>query len=147
MKRNPAESRSFEAHDGHRITEVLGMATTNTSRYSVAYIVAPPQSRGEARQNQFDEILIVEEGHATVVQDHVRQIVGPRDVMLLPAGTGYWLETGDETLRFWAICVPAFRPEWSQIGETPRRDWRDYQTPRGADRLRPQSVTEGQVEG
>lgn len=142
MRRNPSQCTSFEAQDGHRITEVLGLATTNTSRYSVAYIVAPEHTRGEARQNQFDEIVIVEDGHATIVQDHARQTVGPRDVVLLPAGTRYWIETEDEQLRFWAVCVPAFRPEWSQVGET-RRDWRSYQTPRGADRLRPRSVEEG----
>lgn len=142
MKRNPAQCSSLEAQDGHCITEVVGFTATNTSRYSVAHIVAPAHSRSDARRNRFDEILIVEEGHATLVQDHTREPVGPRDVVLLPGGTSYWLETGDEALSFWAVCVPAFRPEWSQTGE-PRRDWRSYQTPRGADRLRPRPVEEG----
>ena len=138
MKRNPDSSSGFSAPDGHHITELLGLVSTNTSRYSVAYVVSPAHTLGTARQNQFDEIVIVERGHGTIVQDHGREAVGPRDVVLLTAGTRYQVETADEPLHFWAVCVPAFRPEWSQAGEA-RRDWRDYQTRRGADRLRPHS--------
>lgn len=136
MKRNPAEQTGVERPDGHRVVEVLGLTATNTSRYSVAFHEAPARSRSVARQNQFDEIVIVEGGEGDLVQDHTRESIRARDVILLTAGTRYWFESGDEGLRFWTVCVPAFRPEWSQVGET-RRDWRDFQTPRGADRLRP----------
>jgi mannose-6-phosphate isomerase-like protein (cupin superfamily) len=138
MKFSVNEAQGFTAVDGHQITELIGLKSTNTSRYSVARIVAPAGSRATPRQNQFDEIVIVESGQGVIQQDFTSDAVGPQDVVLLPAGSRYWLEAAPEAdVVFWAICVPAYRPELSREGQN-KYDWRDYQTPRGADRLRPQ---------
>lgn len=136
MKLNPTERSPIEAPDGHLIREVLGLATMNITKYSVAHIVAPARSQGITRQNQFDEILIVVKGRGVARGDYSSDELGPNDVLLLPAGTRYALDVGEEEMELWAICVPAFRPEWSNAG-TVKRDWRDYEVPRGAARLRP----------
>jgi mannose-6-phosphate isomerase-like protein (cupin superfamily) len=137
MKISPEDRNPSTAPDGHIKKEMLGLGTLNITKYSVAHIVAPAGSRGMTRQNQFDEIIIVISGRGTAHRDYVTDELGPEDVLLLPAGTRYSIEADlGEDLVFWAVCVPAYRPEWSNAGEA-RRDWRDYQVPRGSDRLRP----------
>lgn len=137
MKFNPSDRSATTAPDGHLIRELLGMATMNITKYSVAHIVAPAGSRGMTRENQFDEILIVIQGRGSARRDYSTDELGPNDVLLLPAGTRYAIDAEpEEELHMWAICVPAFRPEWSNSGSV-KRDWRDYQVPRGAARLRP----------
>ncbi len=125
------------APDGHQIAEMLGLGSMNIAKFSVAHIVAPAGSHGATRENQFDEIILVIAGLGVARQDYVTHDLAPKDVLLLPTGTRYAIDpTGDEALEFWAVCVPAFRPEWSNANAA-KRDWRDYQTPRGAERLRP----------
>ncbi len=137
MKSNPADRQPMTTPDGHRISEVVGLESLNVSKYSVAQVVAPAGSRGITRQNQFDEILIVSRGRGVARRDYATDELGPNDVLLLPAGTSYAIDVEEgEDLEMWALCVPAFRPEWSNAGPA-KRDWRDYQVPRGADRLRP----------
>jgi mannose-6-phosphate isomerase-like protein (cupin superfamily) len=136
MKLRPADRSPITGPDGHVVREIAGLTSLNLSKYSVAHIVAPARSRGVPRENQFDEIVIGISGRGLARRDHVTDELGPTDVLLLPAGTRYSIDASDEEdFEFWAVCVPAFRPEWSSVGTT-KRDWRDYQTPRGADRLR-----------
>lgn len=142
MKFTLQESEAVVGPDGHTAAEMIGLATTNTSRYSVAHIVAPAGSRGTTRRNRFDEIIIVESGQGQLIREYGGEALEPRDVVMLPAGTTYAIEVNaDEDLTFWAVCVPAFRPEWSDTG-VKSRDWRDYQVPRGTERLRPSSSDE-----
>ncbi|MCB0076749.1 MAG: AraC family ligand binding domain-containing protein [Anaerolineales bacterium] len=137
MKITLADRSAFTADDGHRVREMVGLPTMNVEKYSVAHVVAPAGSTGTTRVNQFDEILLVIAGRGTATLDHAEYELGPNDLLLLPAGTRYTVSADAAApLEMWALCVPAFRPEWSQQGSA-RRDWRDYQTPRGADRLRP----------
>ncbi len=137
MKISSGDRSAFTAPDGHIIKEFLGLASMNISKYSVAHITAPAGSRGAPRQNQFDEIMIVVKGKGVARRDYVSDELAPQDVLLIPSGTRYSIDAhDDEDLELWAICVPAFRPEWSNNGPA-KRDWRDYQVPRGAARLRP----------
>lgn len=138
MKIPLRETEEITGPDGHGISELIGLSATNTSRYSVAHMVAPAGSRGTTRRNRFDEILIVKSGTGSIIGDYGGEAIGPDDVVLLPAGTTYAIEANsDSDLTVWAICVPAFRPEWSETGSAKSRDWRDYQVPRGTERLRP----------
>lgn len=142
MKFTLQKSEDVVASDGHVIAELIGLSATNTSRYSVAHVVAPAGTRSATRRNRFDEIIIVESGTGTLVRDYESDALEPQNVALLPAGTNYSIEAdGDEALSFWAICVPAFREEWSETGAR-TRDWRDYQVPRGTERLRPHNTDE-----
>jgi mannose-6-phosphate isomerase-like protein (cupin superfamily) len=136
MKLNPSDRTPVTGPDGHSVREVVGLNTMNLAKYSVAHVVVPAGSQGETRVNQFDEVMIVIKGRGTARRDHARDELGPEDVLLLPNGTRYAIDAApDSDLELWAICVPAFRPEWTNVG-TRKMDWRDYQTPRGSDRLR-----------
>ena len=136
MKVTLHDRKPVTNQDGHTLRELVGIPSMNVNKYSVAHIVAPAGSSGTTRQNQFDEILLGIAGRGAVQLDHATHDLGPKELLLLPAGTRYTLvASGDGPWELWAICVPAFRPEWSQEGGG-RRDWRDYQVPRGADRLR-----------
>ncbi len=129
-------SRAITGPDGHQITEVLGLRTTDTERYSVAHVVVPASSKGTTRTNRFDEVLLIIQGNG-VIEEGGRQFpVSAGDVFHLPARMAYATHNpNDEPLAFWAICVPAFRPEWS-VSSDASTDWRSREMPRGADRLR-----------
>ncbi len=136
MKISPLDRTPLTAPDGHLIRELVGLGSMNVSKYSLAHIVAPAGSVGVTRQNQFDEIMIVIKGKAIAEREYIKDDLGPNDVLMLPAGTRYTIKVGpDQDLEFWALCVPAFRAEWSKTGEV-SRDWRDHQVPRGKARLR-----------
>jgi mannose-6-phosphate isomerase-like protein (cupin superfamily) len=136
-KFNPQDRSPTSSEPGHVVRELIGLESMNVARYSVAHIVAEAGSHGITRQNQFDEILIVASGRGVARREYTSDELGPRDVLLLPAGTRYSIDAHEgEDLEMWAVCVPAYRPEWSNSGAT-KRDWRDYQVPRGAERLRP----------
>jgi len=129
-------SQSVTGPDGHQVTEVLGQRSTGTERYSVAHVVVPASSKGTTRRNRFDEILLVIQGNGVVEEGGQEVSVGVGDVVHLPARTAYATHNpNDEPLVFWAVCVPAFRPEWSNT-VTAGQDWRSREMPRGADRLR-----------
>lgn len=142
MKVSLSDRQPFEGHDGHVIHELLGIPTANIAKYSVAHVAVPAGFRGGTRRNQFDEILIGIDGEGILRREYGSDEIGPTDVLLIPAGTSYAVDVpGDDPLTMWAICVPAFRPEWSEEGRT-RGNWRDYETPRGIDRLRPGNDSE-----
>jgi len=136
MKLNPSNRTPLTTPDGHLIRELIGVSSMNVSKYSIAYIIAPAGSVGITRQNQFDEVMIVVKGTGVAERGYVKDDLAPNDVLMLPSGTRYTIKVGpDEDLEFWALCVPAFRPEWSKTGDV-SRDWRDHQVPRGHVRLR-----------
>ena len=108
--------KRFIAPDGHSLIEVIGNVATQSPEYSVAKIVAPIGSEGVVRQNAFDEIMIFIEGTGTIEIDGVRSSVSPNDVCLLPRGARYRLiNDGCQSLIFWAVCAPAFKPELAQL--------------------------------
>lgn len=137
MKRSLHEQEPITNSDGHHIVELIGLASTNTSRYSVAHITAPAGTRGQPRTNRFDELLIIKAGRGVIEMAFNQYDIAPDDVVLIPAGTRYAIHAAPESdLVVWAVCIPAYRPEWSQVGEA-KMNWRDYQVPRGVNRLRP----------
>lgn len=139
MKVSLSDRQPIEGHDGHMIRELLGIPSANIAKYSVAHVSAPAGSRGITRRNQFDEMIIGIAGSGVVRREYISEEIGPNDLLLIPAGTSYAIDvTGDDSFTMWAICVPAFRREWSADGQS-RGSWQDYETPKGIDRLRPSS--------
>lgn len=137
MKLTVQNGYRTETPDGHTVVELIGRMATGTAQYSVAHVTVPAGARGAPRRNRFDEVLIVESGTGVLTANDTAYSLEPQAVIWLPAGTRYAVEANEkEDLTAWAICVPAFRPEWSTTGNAPL-DWRAYQVPRGIDRLRP----------
>ncbi|MDQ7028537.1 MAG: hypothetical protein Q9O62_01515 [Ardenticatenia bacterium] len=136
MKCTVGEGYRTKTEDGHIVVELIGLQATNTPHYSVAHITVPAGTRSVVRRNRFDEVLIVESGRGLVTAQEEEYTVEPRAVVWLPAGTQYTVEAHQaEDLTVWAICVPAFRPEWSTTGKA-TVDWRAYRVPQGIERLR-----------
>ncbi|MGY2133352.1 cupin domain-containing protein [Hymenobacter sp. HD11105] len=95
--------------DGKLIEEHIGLASTHTSEYSVAHMVAPPQWSEPHQRPQFDEITIVVRGRKRFEVDG--------DIIELSAGESLLIKAGarvrysnpfDAECEYWSICVPAF---------------------------------------
>ncbi|WP_133273758.1 cupin domain-containing protein [Hymenobacter radiodurans] len=95
--------------DGKLIEEHIGLASTHTSRYSVAHMVAPPQWSEPHQRPEFDEITIVVRGRKRFEVDG--------DIIELSAGESLLIKAGarvrysnpfDAECEYWSICVPAF---------------------------------------
>ncbi|WP_234997056.1 cupin domain-containing protein [Hymenobacter roseosalivarius] len=95
--------------DGKLIEEHIGLASTRTSQYSVAHMVAPPQWSEPHQRPEFDEITIVVRGRKRFEIDG--------DVVELSAGESLLIKAGarvryanpfDAECEYWSICVPAF---------------------------------------
>lgn len=97
--------------DGKLIEEHVGLASTDTSRYSVAHMVAPPQWSEPHQQPEFDEVTIIVRGRKLFEIDG--------DVVELQAGESLLIKAGarvrysnpfEAECEYWSICVPAFSP-------------------------------------
>lgn len=55
--------------------------------------------------DEFDQIFIVESGEGTIYLGGEPFAVGPRDVIVIPAGTEYSGESGEGSLTYWGINV------------------------------------------
>ena len=98
--------------DGKLIEEHVGGASTGTSAYSLAHMVAPPHWSEPHQTPSFDEITIVVRGRKRFEIDG--------DVVELQAGQALLIKGGarvrysnpfEEECEYWSICVPAFSPD------------------------------------
>jgi len=97
--------------DGKLIEEHIGLASTQTSLYSVAHMVAPPHWSEPHQTPEFDEITLLVRGRKRFEIDG--------DVVELQAGESLLIKAGarvrysnpfEEEVEYWSICVPAFDP-------------------------------------
>jgi mannose-6-phosphate isomerase-like protein (cupin superfamily) len=95
--------------DNKLIEEHFGLASTRTSAFSVAHMIAPPNWSEPYQKPAFDEITIVIRGR--------KQIEVDGDVIELTAGETLLVKAGarvkysnpfNEETEYWSICVPAF---------------------------------------
>ncbi|GAB3197845.1 mannose-6-phosphate isomerase-like protein (cupin superfamily) [Pontibacter aydingkolensis] len=95
--------------DGKLIEEHFGKASTNTSGFSVAHMVAPPHW-GEPHQTpEFDEVTIVLRGRKLIEIDGEEVEVKAGETILIKAGTRVrYANPYDEETEYWSVCVPAF---------------------------------------
>ena len=78
-------------------------------------LVDAPPGRGPAlHQHPYEEIFIVQEGHATFVLGDQELEVGAGEIVVVPADTPHaFVNTGDEPLRQVDIHVsPRFSTQW-----------------------------------
>lgn len=95
--------------DGKLIEEHFGNASTRTSAFSVAHMVAPPQW-GEPHQTpEFDEITIVTRGQKLIEIDGEAVEVKAGESILIKAGARIrYSNPYDHETEYWSICIPAF---------------------------------------
>lgn len=95
--------------DGKLIEEHIGWASTQTSEYSVAHMVAPPHWSEPHQNPEFDEVTIVIRGRKQFEVDGDIIDLGPGESLLIKAGARVrYSNPFDEEVEYWSICVPAF---------------------------------------
>ncbi|MCC9169043.1 cupin domain-containing protein [Pontibacter harenae] len=95
--------------DGKLIEEHFGNASTHTSAFSVAHMVAPPQWSEPHQTPEFDEITIVTRGKKLIEIDGEEVEVKAGETILIKAGTRIrYANPYDEETEYWSVCIPAF---------------------------------------
>ncbi|OUJ73238.1 cupin domain-containing protein [Hymenobacter crusticola] len=97
--------------DGKLIEEHIGLASTHTSAYSVAHMVAPPHWSEPHQTPEFDEITIVVRGRKRFEVDGDLIELAAGESLLIKAGARIrYSNPFEEECEYWSICVPAFSP-------------------------------------
>lgn len=107
---------------GKTIDEYVGRVNTQTSKLSVAHMVAPPGWTEPAQVPAFDEITVVLRG---MVRVEVFGTSGPPEVIDVRAGQAVLTKAGErvrystdiEETEYFAVCLPAFSPETAHRDE------------------------------
>ena len=95
--------------DGKLIEEHFGHASTRTSGFSVAHMVAPPNWSEPHQNPEFDEVTIVLKGRKLIEIDGEEVEVKAGETILIKAGSRVrYSNPYDEETEYWSVCVPAF---------------------------------------
>jgi mannose-6-phosphate isomerase-like protein (cupin superfamily) len=115
--------KPFKAIDGSEITEVIGMATTNTKEVSLALAKIEPGFKTYDHCHDFAEIYMIVEGKGRIHLDDEIRNVSKGDNILIPPRSWHSIENKDnQSLLIWCICTPAFTKEESTISKSPSLD-------------------------
>lgn len=105
------QSKPFRVptHDGKLIEEHFGHASTRSSQFSVAHMVAPPHWSEPHQTPQFDEITIVTRGKKLIEIDGEEVELNAGESILIKAGARIrYANPFDHETEYWSICIPAF---------------------------------------
>ena len=95
--------------DNKLIEEHFGLASTRTSAFSVAHMVAPPHWSEPHQQPPFDEITIVIRGRKQIEVDGEVIELQAGETLLVKAGARVkYANPYDEETEYWSVCIPAF---------------------------------------
>ncbi|GAA4315456.1 cupin domain-containing protein [Nibribacter koreensis] len=95
--------------DGKLIEEHFGLASTKTSAFSVAHMVAPPHWSEPHQTPAFDEVTIVLRGKKQIEIDGEVIELRAGQTLLIKAGARIrYANPYDEECEYWSVCVPAF---------------------------------------
>ncbi|WP_242916384.1 cupin domain-containing protein [Pontibacter liquoris] len=95
--------------DGKLIEEHFGHASTGTSAFSVAHMVAPPHWSEPHQTPEFDEVTIVLSGRKLIEIDGEEVVLKAGETLLIKAGARVrYANPFEEPCDYWSVCVPAF---------------------------------------
>lgn len=108
----------FPREDGKVIDEHFGVLHTQQDNFSLAHMSAPPAWREPAQIAQFDEVVIVVRGTLAIATANEQVTIGPGETCLVGKGTRviYSNASQDHLCEYWSLCMPAFRPERTDMG-------------------------------
>lgn len=103
----------FPREDGKVIDEHFGVLHTKSDTFSLAHMTAPPAWREPAQVAVFDEVVIVVKGTLAVETEHERLAIVAGETCLVEKGTRvvYSNASEEQPCEYWSLCMPAFRPE------------------------------------
>lgn len=95
--------------DGKLIEEHLGLASTGTSGYSLAHMVAPPGWSEPPQRPEFDEITIVVRGRKVIeVEGEALVLEAGQSLLTRANALVRYANPYAEECEYWSVCVPAF---------------------------------------
>ncbi|QNF32383.1 cupin domain-containing protein [Adhaeribacter swui] len=95
--------------DNKLIEEHFGLASTRTSAFSVAHMIAPPNWSEPHQKPAFDEITIVIRGRKQIEVDGEVIELAAGETLLVKAGARVkYSNPFNEETEYWSLCVPAF---------------------------------------
>ncbi|MDX5346486.1 MAG: cupin domain-containing protein [Hymenobacteraceae bacterium] len=99
-------------NDNKVIEEHFGHASTNTSDYSIARMVAPPHWSEPHQTPEFDEVTLVIRGRKRVEIDGETIELGPGQSVLVKRGARVrYSNPYDDECEYVSFCTPAFSPD------------------------------------
>jgi len=117
MLQKVSQGSIFPREDGKIIDEHFGALHTRQDNFSLAHMTAPPGWREPAQITEFDEVVIVVKGVLLIETDSHRIEVGPDETCMVSRGTRVTYSNASQASQciYWSLCIPAFRPERTQI--------------------------------
>eukprot|EP01012_Entosiphon_sulcatum_P039480 TRINITY_DN5203_c0_g1_i1.p2 TRINITY_DN5203_c0_g1~~TRINITY_DN5203_c0_g1_i1.p2 ORF type:complete len:136 (+),score=29.21 TRINITY_DN5203_c0_g1_i1:36-410(+) len=117
--RSAADVTPFVAPNGERIQEFIGHVAGGSTRHSVAQIELPT---GKASVNHYhpvaEESYYILSGKGRLVMDGATSTLEAGQCVMIPPNVWHQLFNDEpETLRFIAVCVPAWTPDCSVYEE------------------------------
>ncbi len=109
----------FPREDGKIIDEHFGVLHTRQESFSLAHMSAPPAWHEPPQKAEFDEVVIVVQGALAIEADNQRVEVGPGETCMVDRKTKvtYSNASQDSPCEYWSLCIPAFRPERTHMGD------------------------------
>lgn len=117
--KNIQQVKAFTAGDDTTIREVLHPKNDPVSlTYSLAHATLLPGEKSRPhRLLNSSEVYIILQGQGTAFIDGVSKVLGPEDVLFIPADAEqYIVNTGSEELRFLCIVSPPWKAEEEVVG-------------------------------
>lgn len=97
------------ATDGKKIEEYIGLASTQSSDYSIAHMIAPPGWSEPYQKPEFDEITILISGRKIAEVDGEKIELRAGECLLVKKGARVrYSNPFDEPAEYWSVCIPAF---------------------------------------
>ncbi len=108
----------FPRDDGKIIDEHFGVLNTKNDAFSLAHMTAPPAWREPAQIATFDEVVIGVRGVLLVEADGQKLTIEANETCLIEKGTRviYSNVSQEDICEYWSLCLPAFRPERTNMG-------------------------------
>ncbi|AMM50158.1 cupin [Rufibacter sp. DG15C] len=96
-------------NDGKLIEEHFGLASTKTSAFSVAHMIAPPHWSEPHQTPAFDEVTIVLRGKKQIeIDGEVVELTAGQTLLIKAGARIRYANPYDEECEYWSVCVPAF---------------------------------------
>lgn len=106
VQRHPFEVPTL---DGKIIKEHFGIPSTNTSEFSLAHMIAPPNWSEPFQKPEFDEITFVIKGKKQIEIGNEKIILNPGESILIKKGTSVrYSNPFENPVEYISICIPAF---------------------------------------
>ncbi|HSI91416.1 MAG TPA: cupin domain-containing protein [Adhaeribacter sp.] len=95
--------------DGKLIEEHFGLASTRTSGYSIAHMIAPPQWSEPFQKPEFDEVTLVIRGQKRIeVNGETIDLQAGQSILIKAGSRVRYSNPFGQPCQYVSFCIPAF---------------------------------------